>query len=189
MRVDIVEMPAHLWIGPKGFYRSKPLPFQRRDANPGMGLRQLGHAGRAVAVMMRFVQEAHPGLVDPKQATLISLAAGAGERLGIPHRRAQIYGGGYKAMVLYAEPTRITLGYTRDDSVANGYTVHLEGICVDPNLVTLYRNSNGAGRGFLPALREDEVLGTAPNGSVLIAVRDRGVFFDPRSRLDWWQGF
>ena len=129
------------------------------------------------------------GPLDHVAATLISLAAGAGERLGIPHRRAQIYGGGYKAMVLYAEPTRITLGYTRDDSVANGYTVHLEGICVDPNLVTLYRNSNGAGRGFLPALREDEVLGTAPNGSVLIAVRDRGVFFDPRSRLDWWQGF
>ena len=40
-----------------------------------------------------------------------------------------------------------------------------------------------------PALREDEVLGTAPNGSVLVAVRDRGVFFDPRSRLDWWHGF
>jgi len=38
-------------------------------------------------------------------------------------------------------------------------------------------------------LREDEVLGTASSGSVLVAVRDRGVFFDPRSRLDWWQGF
>ena len=29
-------------------------------------------------------------------------------------------------------PTRITLGYTRDDSVANGYVVHLENVCVDP---------------------------------------------------------
>ena len=129
------------------------------------------------------------GPLDHVEATLVTLAAGGGERLGIPHRRAQIYGGGYKALVLYAEPTRITLGYTRDDSVANGYAVHLEGICVDPNLVALYRSSNGAGRGFLPALREDEVLGTAPNGSVLVAVRDRGVFFDPRSRLDWWQGY
>ena len=129
------------------------------------------------------------GPLDHVAATLVTLAAGAGESLGIPHRRAQIYGGGYKALVLYAEPTRITLGYTRDDSVANGYTVHLEDICVDPNLVALYRSSNAAGRGFLPALREDEVLGTAPNGAVLVAVRDRGVFFDPRSRLDWWQGF
>jgi hypothetical protein len=129
------------------------------------------------------------GPLDHVAATLITLAAGVGEALGIPHRRAQIYGGGYKALVLYAEPTQITLGYTRDDSVANGYTVHLEGICVDPNLVALYRSSNAAGRGFLPALREDEVLGTAPNSSILVAVRDRGVFFDPRSRLDWWQGF
>ncbi len=129
------------------------------------------------------------GPLDHVAATLVTLAAGAGESLGIPHRRAQIYGGGYKTLVLYAEPTRITLGYTRDDSVANGYTVHLEGICVDPNLVALYRSSNAAGRGFLPALREDEVLGTAPNGAVLVAVRDRGVFFDPRSRLDWWHGF
>lgn len=94
-----------------------------------------------------------PWPLDHVAATLVTLAAGAGESPGIPHRRAQIYGGGYKALVLYAEPTRITLGYTRDDSVANGYTVHLEGICVDPNLVALYRSSNAAGRGFLPALR------------------------------------
>jgi len=129
------------------------------------------------------------GPLDHVAATLVTLAAGAGEALGIPHRRSQIYGGGYKALVLYAEPTRITLGYTRDDSVANGYAVHLEGICVDPNLVALYRSSNAAGRSFLPALREDEILGTAANSAVLVAVRDRGVFFDPRSRLDWWQGF
>ncbi len=129
------------------------------------------------------------GPLDHVAATLVTLAAGGGEALGIPHRRAQIYGGGYKALVLYAEPTRITLGYTREDSVANGYAVHLEDICVDPNLLALYRSSNAGGRAFLPALREDEVLGTAPNGSVLVAVRDRGVFFDPRSRLDWWQGF
>jgi hypothetical protein len=129
------------------------------------------------------------GPLDHVAATLVTLAANAGEPLGIPHRGAQIYGGGYKALVLYAEPTRITLGYTRDDSVANGYAVHLENVCIDPNLVAMYQSSNAAGRGFLPALREDEVLGTAGSGSILVAVRDRGVFFDPRSRLDWWQGF
>ncbi len=129
------------------------------------------------------------GPLDHVAATLLTLATGTGEPLGIPHRHAQIYGGGYKALVLYAEPTRITLGYTRDDSVANGYVVHLENVCIDPNLVALYQGSNAAGRGFLPALREDEVLGTAPSESVLVAVRDRGQFLDPRSRLDWWQGF
>jgi hypothetical protein len=129
------------------------------------------------------------GPLEHVAATLITLGASAGEPLGIPHRGAQIYGGGYKALVLYAEPSRITLGYTREDSVANGYAVHLEGICVDPNLLALYRSSNAAGRGALPALREEEVLGTALGGGVLVAIRDRGVFFDPRSRLDWWHGF
>ena len=91
--------------------------------------------------------------------------------------------------MLYAESNRITLGYTREDSVANGDAVHLENVCVDPNLLALYQSSNATGRAFLPALREDEVLGTAGSGQVLVAVRDRGVFFDPRSRLDWRQGF
>jgi hypothetical protein len=129
------------------------------------------------------------GLVDTGAATLLTLQAAPGEALGVPHRGAQIYGGGYKALVLYAESNRITLGYTREDSVANGYAVHLENVCVDPNLLALYQSSNATGRAFLPALREDEVLGTAGSGQVLVAVRDRGVFFDPRSRLDWWQGF
>jgi hypothetical protein len=129
------------------------------------------------------------GPLDHVGATLLTLAASTGEPLGIPHRSAQIYGGGYKAMVLYAEPTRVTLGYTREDSVANGYVVHLENVCVDTNLVALYVSSNAAGRSFLPALREDEVLGTAGSDSILVAIRDRGVFFDPRSRLDWWHGF
>ena len=122
-------------------------------------------------------------------ATLVALRSNAGEALFIPRRAAQIFGGGFKALVLYAEPTRITLGYTRDDSVANGYAVHLENVCVDPNLLAIYQGSTAAGRGFLPALREDQPLGTAGLGDILVAVRDRGVFFDPRSRLDWWQGY
>lgn len=122
-------------------------------------------------------------------ATLVALRSNSGEVLYIPRRAAQIFGGGYKALVLYAEPTRITLGYTRDDSVANGYAVHLENLCVDPELLAIYRGSVAAGRGYLPALREDQPLGSAGLGDVLVAVRDRGVFFDPRSRRDWWQGY
>jgi len=129
------------------------------------------------------------GVLDLVQATLTTFDSGPGETVGIPHRGPQIYGGGYKALVLYAEETRITLGYTRDDSVAHGYAVHIENLCVDPALLAQYRAANAAGRGFLPALREDEPLGVAALGDILVAVRDRGVFFDPRSRLDWWHGF
>ena len=35
----------------------------------------------------------------------------------------------------------------------------------------------------------NQPLGSAGLGDVLVAVRDRGVFFDPRSRRDWWQGY
>ena len=96
-------------------------------------------------------------------------------------------------MVLYAEERRITLNYTRDDTVANGYTVHLENICVDPNLLALYRaQTDGSGwhiTGRLPALRNNQRLGTAFVGGVRVAIRDRGAFMDPRSGKDWWVGY
>ncbi len=128
-------------------------------------------------------------LMTYRDVLLLGMATGVGEELSIPNRGAQIYGGGYKALVLYAEPNRITLGYTREDSVANGYAVHLENLCVDPNLLAQYQANNAAGRGQLPALRDNEVLGTAGAGEIRVAVRDRGVFLDPRSRKDWWHGY
>jgi hypothetical protein len=127
-------------------------------------------------------------LLTQRAVTLLGMATTPGESLAIPRRGAEIYGGGYKALVLYADDGRVTLGFTREDSVANGYAVHLEGLCVDTNLLALYRQRNAEGRGALPALRDGEVLGSAAS-SLLVAVRDRGVFLDPRSRKDWWRGF
>jgi hypothetical protein len=121
------------------------------------------------------------------EVSLIALQVQPGAPLSIPRRAPQIYEGGFKALVLYAEATRLTLGYTREDSVANGYTVHIENFCVDPALLALYQASAAAGRAALPALREGESIGVAASGEVLVAVRDRGAFLDPRSRLDWWQ--
>lgn len=118
--------------------------------------------------------------------TLVDVGTTPGEALSVPRRNAEIYGGGFVALVLYAEENRMTLGYTREDSVANGYAVHLEGLCVDPSLVSTYRAANGQGRGQLPALRNGETLGTAAGASLQVAVRDRGMFRDPRSRKDWW---
>jgi hypothetical protein len=125
------------------------------------------------------------------QVTLVGLAATPGEPIYTPERGLQIYRGGYVAMVLYAEKQRITLGYTRRDHVASGYVVHLEDVCVNPNLIALYQAQlDGAGwndTGHLPALRNDQALGTALNSEIKVALRDSGSFMDPRSRKDWWR--
>lgn len=125
--------------------------------------------------------------------TLMGLNTRPGQPLHIPNRAPEIYGGGYRALVLYAEETRLTLGFTRDDSVAFGYAVHLENLCVDPNLLALYRAQQTAdgyrATGRLPALRENQPLGVADGSEVLVAIRDSGAFMDPRSRKDWWPGW
>ncbi len=126
--------------------------------------------------------------LTPREVTLLGMGTAQGETISFPSRGPQIYGGGYTAMVLYASEQRITLGYTRHDSVAPGYAVHIENVCVDPNLLALYRSMNQAGRGQLPALHNGEPVGTSAGTEILVAVRDRGTFMDPRSRKDWWKG-
>jgi hypothetical protein len=133
-----------------------------------------------------------PIITDPT-VTMIGLVTTPGEPIHIPERGPEIYGGGYKVMVLYADLKRITLNYTRRDSVAFGYTVHLEQVCVDPNLLALYRaQRNAAGfhvTGQLPALRNNQPLGTSLGTETQVVIRDRGTFMEPRSRKDWWWGF
>jgi hypothetical protein len=127
-------------------------------------------------------------LLQDYPVTLLGIETRPGELLAAPRRGAEIYGGGYTALVLYAESTRITLKYTREDNVVSGYTVHFERLNVDPNLLSLYQKANAAGRGQLPALKNGQPLGLASGGEVLVAIRDWGTFLDPRSRKDWWQG-
>ncbi len=93
---------------------------------------------------------------------------------------------GYDAIVLYADESTVTLKYTREDSVAAGYTVHIEDICVDPNLIRAYQNFNAQGRGELPAVRGGDEVGVARTNEVKMAIRDTGQFLEPRSRKDWW---
>ena len=121
------------------------------------------------------------------EVSLLGLATSPGMPVSVPARGAEIYGGGYVALVLYAEETRLTVVYTREDSVANGYAVHLESFCVDPALLSSYRAANAAGRGSLPAVRNGEIVGVASGNEVLVAIRDRGSFHDPRSQKDWWR--
>ena len=124
-------------------------------------------------------------LTEPP-VTLLEMAVTPGEPIRIPTRNAPIFNGDYKALVLYAEERRITLAYTREDTPAIGYVVHLEDVSVDPALLTLYTQLNAAGRSQLPALHNAETLGFAAGNTIKVAIRDTGSFMDPRSRKDWW---
>ncbi len=119
--------------------------------------------------------------------TLLGMKTTPGEIIRLPVAGYDI-GLGYGALVLYAEPTRLTLKYTREDNVIAGYTIHLENICVDPNLLARYQQMNAAGRVRLPALFPGQPLGRARGTEIDAATRDSGSFLDPRTRKDWWQG-
>lgn len=124
--------------------------------------------------------------IEQPEVTLVEMETAPGELIYPPRRNMPIHAP-FVAMVLYAETYRITFTYTRDDSPAVGYVVHLEDFCVDPTLLALYEQMHREGRYHLPALRLSDPIGTAHSNSILVAVRDTGSFMDPRSGKDWWQ--
>ncbi len=98
-----------------------------------------------------------------------------------------IAGGVYYALVLYATNSSITLKYTSEDSVVRGYTIHVDNVCVDPNLLAAYNDDNNNHQRMpLPALRNHQAFGVAMGAELDVAIRDNGAFMDPRSRNDWW---
>lgn len=129
-------------------------------------------------------------LITSPEVTLAGMAVTPGESIHVPYSGYDIglAEPGYEVLVLYASSERITLKYTREDNVIHGYTLHVEGVCVEPNLLALYESWNQAGRGNLPALRAGQALGRARSGEIKVAIRDSGTFLDPRSRKDWWRG-
>ncbi len=133
--------------------------------------------------------EDHPaGLLAQWPTTLVGVPVPPAGAVHVPASGYDI-GSGYEVLVLYAAPGRVTLKYTREDNVVAGYTLHVEGVCLDPQLQELYNRSVRDGRTRLPALRAGQAFGTAPSGEVLLAIRDTGQFMDPRSRKDWWHGY
>lgn len=127
--------------------------------------------------------------IDDVDVTLADLAAAPDDTIHVPDSGYGI-GGGYQTLVLYASPERLTLKYTLEDNVTYGYTLHLESICVDPELVALYQRLNNAGRHALPALRAGQAVGRVRDkGRIGVAIRDTGAFMDPRSSKDWWRGY
>lgn len=135
-----------------------------------------------------WANERRGDLVTEPEVTLAGMAVAPGETMHVPDSGYDI-GSGYEVLVLYASAERITLKYTREDSVVWGYTLHLEGVCVEPNLLALYEAMNAAGRNDLPALQSGQAFGRAREGEVGVAIRDTGAFMDPRSRQDWWRGW
>jgi hypothetical protein len=125
-------------------------------------------------------------LTNP-EVTLVGLLTSPGEILRVPGSGRTI-GSGYEVLVLHAGTDRITLQYTPEDRVVNGYTLHVENICVEPNLLALYQAQNSAGRSRLPALRAGQPFGRAKGSEIRVSIRDHGTFLDPRSRKDWWKG-
>jgi hypothetical protein len=126
-------------------------------------------------------------VVESAQVSAVAIATQAGERINFPSTNTEIYQGGYVAVVLYAEATRLTLAYTAAGTVAGGYSVHLEGLCVDPNLLAAYQAGNAGGRKALPGLHKGEMVGVASGANMIIAMRSDGTFLDPRSQGDWWR--
>jgi len=124
-------------------------------------------------------------LVTVPEVTLIGVVVTPTETIHVPDSGYDI-GSGYDVLVLYASTERITLKYTREDSVVWGYTLHVEGVCVEPNLLALYEAMNAAGRDNLPALRGGQAFGRAWDSEIAVAIRDTGAFMDPRSQEDWW---
>ena len=133
--------------------------------------------------------------------TAIGLATVPGESLSVPTSGYSI-GGGMEVIVIFADKDTIALRYTREDSSgAPGYTLHVDNICTDPNLLALYESLDDPGgpryeykppseRPYsynLPNLPAGKPFGTAPYSEIVVAVVDTGTFMDTRSCDAWWQ--
>jgi hypothetical protein len=126
------------------------------------------------------------GPITQWDVTLAGFGVEPGETIHVPESGYEI-GRGYQVLVLYATDERITLKYTGEDNVVKGYTIQVENICVEPDLLALYERMNAAGRGELPALRAGQAFGRARGDEIQVAIRDVGSFMDPRVRRGWWR--
>jgi len=134
-------------------------------------------------------------ITSPKVAAL-GLRTIPGETLRVPASGYNI-GGGMEVLVLFADNDTVALRYTREDSSASpGYTVHIDNICTDPNLLALYNQlDNPSGPRYvypnssynLVNMPAGHPIGTARDTEIVVAISDSGAFQDPRSCNEWWQ--
>ena len=138
------------------------------------------------------------GPITAYEVTALGLGTTPGEVLYVPESGYNIGGNpAMEVLVLFADEDSIALRYTREDSSATaGYTVHIDNICTDPNLLALYDSlDNPGGPRYqypnpfydLPNLPDGKPIGTAREGEIVVAITDTGAFMDPRSCNEWWQ--
>jgi hypothetical protein len=122
-------------------------------------------------------------LIQDGRAVLVGIKTTPGDPIFIPPTPHDIYQGKDYATLLYADEDSLTFVYARVGNVVKGYTVHYLGLQTDPNLLKLFRESQGNN---LPGLTLDTPVGLA-SSQLIVAIRDNGAFMDARSRLDWWR--
>ena len=127
--------------------------------------------------------------------TAVSFILPPGKTLHTPVSGYDI-GSGQEAIVLFADADTITLHYSREDSAAVGYTLHIDHICTDPNLLSLYNTLDAPtspryqypnAHYQLPTLAAGQIFGTTRSQNMVVAIVDTGAFQDPRSCNEWWQ--
>ncbi len=132
---------------------------------------------------------------------VLGLSATPGEILQTPTSFYQIVNGQYQAFVMYADADTIAIHYSAEDTASLGYTVHVDNICTDPNLLALYNqldNPSGArythqpysgwhGYSYnMPYLALGQTFGTARYNEILVKVVDSGGTVEPRSCWNFW---
>lgn len=133
--------------------------------------------------------------INDPPTTAVSFTLPPGTNLHVPVSGYDI-GAGMEVIVLFADEDTVTLHYTREDTSAVGYTIHIDQICTDPNLLDLYNtldDPDGPRYDYpspsynLPTLPAGKTFGTASKQTMVVALTDTGAFQDPRSCHEWWQ--
>lgn len=128
---------------------------------------------------------------------VLGLGAAPGEVIQAPtsyYEIAFVGGVHYQAFVMYADADTVALHYSAEDTVVNGYTVHIDNICTDPNLLALYNSLDGGGTGprynntsfNMPYVGLGQAIGTARDNLVRVKIVDTGSTLDPRGCWNLW---
>ncbi len=128
---------------------------------------------------------------------VLGLGAAPGEVLQAPtsfYEVAFVNNVHYQAFVMYADADTVALHYSAEDTVVNGYTVHIDNICTDPNLLALYNALDGGGTGprytntsfNMPYIAVGQAIGTARDNLVRVKVVDTGSTIEPRMCWNLW---
>lgn len=165
-------------------------PMRKPEISNLYAIHKIGTDGRTVLDALEARQPAAISFKTTANEQIKMPATGvlSGNTLQNPYN----IGGGYEAMVQYADNDSIFLHVSSHDvnhiDGVEGYAMHITNINTDPALVSLYQSLNSQGRNALPAVKANQVLGTAKGGEVTVYIRDSGDFLDPRWIADWWTG-